>query len=65
MVAAGPRCPTVPALLALAETGWIANEALCVIEQQHDDPFDPPAGFEVISERRYGKAKMLILSYAG
>lgn len=54
-----------PALTALAAAGWIADHALCVIEQQHDDTFDPPTGFELISERRYGKARVLILSYAG
>ena len=54
-----------PALAALAEAGWVAADALCVIEQKHDEIFDLPDGFELISDRRYGKAKMLILSYTG
>jgi 16S rRNA (guanine966-N2)-methyltransferase len=54
-----------PALTALAAAGWIAKDALCIIEQQRDDAFELPEGFELLSERVYGKAKMLILSYAG
>ncbi len=28
------------------------------------EPFDPPAGFEVIDDRRYGKARLVFLRYA-
>lgn len=53
-----------PALAALAAAGWIADGALCVVEQQRDEATDPPDGFDLLSERRYGKAAMLILSYS-
>ena len=53
-----------PALAALADAGWIAPGALCVAEQQHDEALDPPAGFETLTERRYGKARVVILRYA-
>jgi 16S rRNA (guanine966-N2)-methyltransferase len=54
-----------PALAALAAAGWIADGALCVVEQDRGDTIDLPEGFERLSERRYGKATMLILSYSG
>jgi 16S rRNA (guanine966-N2)-methyltransferase len=52
-----------PALAALARAGWIADGALGVIEQQHDEAFTAPDGFRVLSERRYGKARVMILSF--
>lgn len=54
-----------PALAALAQAGWIADGALCVVEQQHDEALDAPAGFGVLTERRYGKAKVAILKKVG
>ena len=51
-----------PALAALAQAGWIAAGALCVVEQQHDEAFAVPDGFELLTARRYGKAKVTILS---
>jgi len=54
-----------PALAALAAAGWIADGALCVVEQQHDEALEVPDGFEVVTERRYGKAKVTILRRAG
>jgi 16S rRNA (guanine966-N2)-methyltransferase len=54
-----------PALTALARAGWIAEGALCVVEQQHDEGLAVPDGFELITERRYGKAKMTVLQKVG
>jgi 16S rRNA (guanine966-N2)-methyltransferase len=50
-----------PALAALEARGWIADDALAVIETEARDSFDPPDGFALIDERRYGKAKIRFL----
>jgi len=54
-----------PALAALSEASWIADGALCVVEQQHDEVLDVPNGFELLTERRYGKAKVTIFRRVG
>lgn len=54
-----------PTLTALASRGWIAGNALIVVEMGDRDAFVPPAGFQPIDERRYGKARILFLRYAG
>ncbi|MGH6621863.1 MAG: RsmD family RNA methyltransferase, partial [Alphaproteobacteria bacterium] len=50
-----------PALAALAAAGWIADGALCVVELSRDEAFDPPNGFAPLDDRRYGKARVVIL----
>lgn len=50
-----------PALAALDAAGWIAQAALVTVELMKSEPFDPPAGFETIDERIYGKARVVIL----
>lgn len=50
-----------PALAALDRRGWIAPEAVVVVETEARDAFDPPDGFTPVDERRYGKAKMRFL----
>lgn len=52
-----------PALTALAARGWIADRAVCVVEIEAREEFAPPPGFARIDERRYGKAKFLLLRY--
>jgi 16S rRNA (guanine966-N2)-methyltransferase len=52
-----------PALTALSAAGWLAAGALCVCEHRFSDDLAPPEGFEVLDERRYGKAKVTILRY--
>lgn len=54
-----------PALAALADAGWIAEGTLCVVELSRDDTFDTPDGFEGVIERRYGRARMVILRRVG
>jgi 16S rRNA (guanine966-N2)-methyltransferase len=54
-----------PALTALAAKGWIAGDALIVAEMADRDRFAPPAGFLPVDERRYGKARIAFLRYAG
>ena len=50
-----------PALVALARQGWIAEDALIVVEQDAKDAFETPAGFNALEERRYGRARLLFL----
>ena len=52
-----------PALIALAEQGWFAADALIVVELAAGEPFAPPANFAIIEERRYGAARFVILRY--
>ncbi|HXS42626.1 MAG TPA: 16S rRNA (guanine(966)-N(2))-methyltransferase RsmD [Stellaceae bacterium] len=53
-----------PALRALAAMGWLAKDALVIIELAARANLEPPAGFEPIEERRYGAAKFVFLRYA-
>jgi 16S rRNA (guanine966-N2)-methyltransferase len=52
-----------PALAALAARGWIADGAVCSVEVAARETLAPPAGFTLVDERRYGKAKLLLLRY--
>ncbi|TDQ78823.1 16S rRNA (guanine966-N2)-methyltransferase [Dongia mobilis] len=52
-----------PTLVALARAGWLAGNALVVAEMATRDAFSPPDGFSVIDERRYGKARVVMLRY--
>lgn len=49
------------ALRALQDAGWIAPEALIVTEMDARETLPEMAGFAVADERRYGKAKIVIL----
>ncbi len=50
-----------PALAALKDGGWLAAEALVVLERGSGEaPIEPP-GFEILDQRRYGKAEVLFL----
>jgi 16S rRNA (guanine966-N2)-methyltransferase len=51
------------ALAALAARGWIADRAVCSVEAAAREPFAPPPGFAVVDERRYGKARLILLRY--
>jgi 16S rRNA (guanine966-N2)-methyltransferase len=50
-----------PGLAALAERGWFAPGALAIVEVGAKEAFAPPPGFELLDERRYGAARLLIL----
>jgi len=54
-----------PALLALAEAGWIADRAICVVELAAKEAFIPPDGAETLDERRYGAARVVFLRWNG
>jgi 16S rRNA (guanine966-N2)-methyltransferase len=49
------------ALTRLAAGGWLAAEALAVLERGADDPAAVPAGFALIDERRWGVARVSFL----
>ena len=54
-----------PVLTALDGRGWIAPEAVCVVEVAAKEPFAAPAGFQFHDERRYGAARIVMLLRAG
>lgn len=54
-----------PALGALGATGWLRPGALAVVELLAREPLAPPPGFEVLDERRYGKARLVFLRAPG
>ncbi len=51
-----------PALAALARRGWLAADALAVVEVRAREPFAPPEGFAIEDERVYGEARLVLLS---
>lgn len=52
-----------PALLALAEEGWLAPGATIVLELAGDDAFAPPQGFAIGDQRTHGKTRIVFLRY--
>ncbi len=50
-----------PALAALAAAGWLAPDALAVIEVAAREELPLPAGFTLIDERVYGAARLVFL----
>jgi len=51
------------ALAALARQAWIAVGGVISLEQPVKGGFVPPAGFTLLDERRYGKARILFLGF--
>ena len=51
----------VPTLAAARANGWLAPDAVCVVETATDEEIDWPAGFEVLGERAYGKTKLWVM----
>jgi 16S rRNA (guanine966-N2)-methyltransferase len=47
------------ALAALASAGWIAEDALVIVEVAAKQAFAVPAGFAVLEERKYGAARLV------
>ena len=50
-------------MASLTGAGWIGPDSLTVLECDRQELFEPPAGFTLLEERRYGKAKLLFLGY--
>ena len=54
-----------PALAALAAAGWLAADALAVVEVAAREPLPAPEGFAIIDERTYGAARLVFLRREG
>ena len=50
-----------PALAAVAAAGWLAAEALAIVETGARETFAAPSGFTLLDERRYGAARLSFL----
>jgi 16S rRNA (guanine966-N2)-methyltransferase len=51
------------ALAALSNQGWVADGAMIALELPAKHDFAPPAGFAQRDQRRYGKTRILFLTY--
>lgn len=49
------------ALKALLAEGWLARDAVVVVELGKAEDFEVPAGFDLVDQRRYGAACLHIL----
>jgi 16S rRNA (guanine966-N2)-methyltransferase len=49
-------------LEALAAAGWLADDAVCVLELARKEPFSPPPGFTIGDERTYGDTRLVFLT---
>jgi 16S rRNA (guanine966-N2)-methyltransferase len=54
----------IPTLAALTRQGWLAGNALVVAEMGLRDTFAPPADLTPVDDRRYGKARVVMLRYS-
>ena len=54
-----------PALAALGAGGWLAEGALCVVEEAAKAEVVAPAGYHVEDERTYGDTKVMFLRRGG
>jgi 16S rRNA (guanine966-N2)-methyltransferase len=52
------------ALARLADGGWLAADAIAVVERAQDEPEAALEGFRLEDERRYGAAKIRFLRRA-
>jgi 16S rRNA (guanine966-N2)-methyltransferase len=50
-----------PSMEALSVAGWMAAGAICCAELGKGEVFDPLRGFEILDDRRYGAARIIIL----
>jgi len=54
-----------PALAALKAQGWLAEDAIAVVELAANEDFAPPPGFALADARTYGAAKLVFLAGEG
>jgi 16S rRNA (guanine966-N2)-methyltransferase len=45
-------------LTALAANGWLADDAVVVVERAKREPWDWPEGFAALRDRKYGEARL-------
>ncbi len=50
-----------PILLSLSGRGWAGPESLIVLETSSADTFEPPRGYTLVDQRRYGAAMVSFL----
>lgn len=53
------------ALSAVAAKGWLAPDAVCVMEMSKKEPEDTPSGFILADTRTYGIAEVRFMIYQG
>ena len=53
-----------PALASLAAGGWLAPDALAVVELAAREDFAPPDRFALRDERHYGAARLVFLTWS-
>lgn len=52
-----------PALRALAAGGWLAPDALCVVEEGADATLDLPPAFALLDRRVYGDTQLIFTKF--
>jgi 16S rRNA (guanine966-N2)-methyltransferase len=52
-----------PALAGLVEGGWLAPEALVVVEESAEAEIGAPTALRIVDERVYGETKVVFLAY--
>jgi 16S rRNA (guanine966-N2)-methyltransferase len=45
-------------LIALADNGWLVDDAVVVVERGKREPWQWPAGFGALRDRKYGEARL-------
>mgnify|MGYP003346913439 CR=1 FL=1 len=50
-----------PCLLSLRDGGWLAADALIVVEEAADAEFSPPPGFAEVERRAFGDTQLIFL----
>jgi 16S rRNA (guanine966-N2)-methyltransferase len=53
-----------PALLSLQKGGWLAPDAILIIEHDEKESVTLPEGFTKLDERRYGRATIEVVKFA-
>jgi 16S rRNA (guanine966-N2)-methyltransferase len=59
------RALAAPALVAARAGGWLAPDALVVVEEAAKAGFAAPAGFEELERRRYDDTELIVLRFRG
>ena len=51
------------ALESLRDGGWLAEGALCLVEEQGDAPLEAVDGFTLVERRDYGDTQVVFLRF--
>ncbi len=52
-------------LASAVSGGWIAADAVIVLEQGVNDDLDPPESLKLVDDRKYGETRVLVFRHAG